>query len=541
MSLLLLLLSCGTPKVEVPTTAPVDGLRVELSAPRLLRRMSLDLRGTLPSVEDLNAVEADEGALEGIRDAYLQDPSFEERMVQLWAERFLTRMDEFQVRYWDYGFEDDEEFQYELSVGEEPLRLVAHVIAEDLPWSEIVTADYTMANETTASIWSIDYPEGETGWQVAHYTDGRPAAGVLATNGLWWRYVTNISNMNRARAAAMTRLLLCQDLLSKPVSLNGVVSLTDEEGTANAIRNEPACVACHSTIEPLAANFFGFWTVAGYNTEELGSYHGEREQMSYDYLGVNPAYFGQPLEGLVDLGRAVAADPRFYSCAAESVAALLWRRDVDEQDFESIDDLRQVLLHNDLRMRPLIAAVTDTPEYREGGLADDASDEAQDREMTARMMAPDVIATTLEALTGFRWTWGGFDQLYNDDIGYRIMLGGLDGYTVGSPQKDPGVTWALTWQRVAEAAASTAVQRELVDGGDRLLLAQVSLDDQPGDAAFTAELEGLCWRLYAARPDASRIAELSEFWSAVDAIGGPTEAWTRTVSVMLRDPEFVGY
>ena len=32
-------------------------------------------------------------------------------------------------------------------VGEEPLRLMAHVAVNDLPWSDIVTADYTMADE----------------------------------------------------------------------------------------------------------------------------------------------------------------------------------------------------------------------------------------------------------------------------------------------------------------------------------------------------------------------------------------------------------
>ena len=55
----------------------------------------------------------------------------------------------------------------------------------------------------------------------ARYTDGRPAAGVLATNGLWWRYTTTDSNMNRTRAAAISRLLLCEDFMARPVSFAG--------------------------------------------------------------------------------------------------------------------------------------------------------------------------------------------------------------------------------------------------------------------------------------------------------------------------------
>ena len=47
--------------------------------------------------------------------------------------------------------------------------------------------------------------QGATGWQVSRYTDGRPAAGVLSTNGLWWRYYSTVSNLNRSRAAAISR------------------------------------------------------------------------------------------------------------------------------------------------------------------------------------------------------------------------------------------------------------------------------------------------------------------------------------------------
>ena len=48
---------------------------------------------------------------------------------------------------------------------------------------------------------------------MARYQDGRPAAGVLATNGLWWRYRSTASNANRKRANQASRILLCQDYL----------------------------------------------------------------------------------------------------------------------------------------------------------------------------------------------------------------------------------------------------------------------------------------------------------------------------------------
>ncbi len=175
MILLLLGTSCH------PESPEASLQLLPLSDPQRLRRASLDLRGVLPSADELDQVAEDGSAFAALRDDYLADPAFEERLVTLLSERWRTRVDVFDIVYQDYGLPPEEEFNFERSVGEEPLRLMAHVAAEDLPWTEIVTADYTLANELLAEIWPLDYPDGESGWQKAYYTDGRPAAGVLAS------------------------------------------------------------------------------------------------------------------------------------------------------------------------------------------------------------------------------------------------------------------------------------------------------------------------------------------------------------------------
>jgi hypothetical protein len=547
---LLLLLSCAGPTERPPDPSPDDtgsppespeSVRfVPLDAPRLLRRMSLDLRGVLPSPASLDVVEERPERLETFLDRYLLDPRLEDRLVSLYAERWQTRLDDFQVDHWEYGFEDVDEYRYEKSIGEEPLRLMAWVAMEDRPWTEVVTSETTMANEVTAAIWPIDRPEGE-GWLVSRYTDGRPAAGVLATNGMWWRYVTTLSNMNRARVAALVKLLVCQDLLARPVELAGAVSLADEDASATAIRTEPACQSCHATVEPIAAALFGFWTVIDYNPEENGYYHGERESMGPLYLGVAPAYFGQPVDGLAGLGVAITHDPRFYSCAVQTHTELLWRRDTDIQDLAALEALRRSFLTEDIKVRPLLRAIIDTEEYRAGGLGDGASAEDKQRVRTVRSLSPDQLGTVFKDATGFEWTWAGFEQLANDDQGYRTLLGGVDGYTVSKAQMNPGVTWTIAVQRLAEAAADTVVSGELVDGDIRKLLLQVELQHRPGDAVFDDELNRLVWRLHAVRLGDVRRLRLSTFWSEIDAIKGPAEAWRRVISALLRDPEMVGY
>ena len=121
------------------------------------------------------------------------------------AERRYTRVDEFDIVAFDYGLLEE----YDLSgQGEEPL-LLARIIATDRPWTDAVLADWTMATPLLGEIWPIDFCSGESGWQPARYTDGRPSAGVLSTNGCR-RYTTTDPNMNCGRAAAISRLLLCE-------------------------------------------------------------------------------------------------------------------------------------------------------------------------------------------------------------------------------------------------------------------------------------------------------------------------------------------
>jgi hypothetical protein len=542
-ALWLALAGCGEdlpppPSADTAEAASAPAL-APLPAPALLRRLSLDLRGTLPSAEALDAVEADPDALSGYRDAYLEDPALEERLVLLLAERWHTRIDDFTARHFDFGLPDDREYAFERAVGEEPLRLMARVVAEDLPWTEVVTADWTMADDTLLEIWPLaaleDGEDGAaSGWRPAAWTDGRPAAGVLSSNGLWWRYYTTESNQNRARVAALSRLLLCVDFLSRPVSFSDSPALVDAGGTEDALRDDPYCLGCHSAIEPMASALFGFWTPLPESAWEMTEYHAEREPLGEVLLGVDPGFFGEPVEGLWGLGQAIAADSRFPTCAARSFAEALWDREAALEDYAALEALRQVLVEEELRVKPLLAAITDTEAYRMG----EGSDEAAP---TRRMLSPDQLAGVVEDLTGFAWTWEGAALMDEDEAGFRVLAGGVDGVQVARPQADPGLTWALVVERLGQAAADYAVQRELVEGGERRLFSAVELADGPGDEGFEAELAGLTWRLWGRRAGAEELAALAALWSAAEAIGGAEAAWTVTVSALLRDPETVSY
>ncbi len=506
---------------------------VVLPPARLLRRLSLDLRGVLPAQTELDLVEANPDEVWTWRDAYLSDPRLEDRLVHLLAERWHTRIDDYLVDIDEYTvFSDDPDTEYavERAIGEEPLRLIARIVVEDRPWTEVVTADHTQANDLLAQIWPLDHT-GE-GWSEATYTDGRPAAGVLSTNGLWWRYYSTRSNLNRARVAALTRLLICEDYAARVITFSDDETLASAGDLETALKTSPYCLGCHSAIDPIAATLMGFWPANPYQVDEIDTYHPEREALAQSMLGVTPAWYGDPVYGLNELGEHIAADSRYLPCAAETFASLLWRRESTLADFGEVQRLTKDFEANGARIKPLLAAITQTQSYQ-------ASQGEHDN--GRRLLSPGQLASAVEDLTGFRWTFAGYDQLDNDTIGYRNLAGGVDGIAVTRAQDAPSLTWLLTVQRLSEAAAGHAVSGDLVTGDGPGLLSLVDSTTTPSDEAFTAQISALHWRMYGTRADEAWLTAITELWEIVHASEGSQTAWTALVSAMIRDPSFGSY
>lgn len=522
--MVILLLACAGSADTAGTTPPMP-------ASDLLIRASIDLRGVRPSSDEFAAVEADPAAVEGLIDGYLQDPRFEGRVADLFQEIFLTRNDAYLIGPSAYGLVDQASFN--AAIGDEVPRIIGYIAAHDLPWTDVVTADWTMANEITGQIWPMDYPAGGSGWQQAHYTDGRPAAGVLSTNSLWWRYTSTTSNSNRKRANAISRTLLCNDYLSRPISFDRNVNLLDSGAVADALRENPACVNCHKSLDPIASYLFGFWWYDYTNPGEASRYFPEREQHWKDYTAVAPSWYGQPGGSLRDLGQQIAADPRFPECVVEQSWELLLRRDKDLSDTNALIPHRNAFIEGGLTLRTLFKSILSDPYYRAGNT--DATGY-----VNSKIATPALLASEVEDLTGFRWTYGGFDMLKTDASGFLTLAGGADGYAVTASATRPNATLLLVQERLAEAAAWYVVQTE----PERLFTIDFATTPDSDPAAMVAQIQSLHWRIFGRRVSAEgqEVAAGLELWQDLYAIErNGASAWAGLLSALLRDPDFLIY
>lgn len=525
------------PTVEAPEP---EAALVELDPGALLTRFSLDLRGVRPTLDEIERVEADPSALDGLVDDFLSDERFGARVADLFSEIYLTRTESYLVSFAAFDLDDVPTSQLLRSVGSEPLMMLSEIANRDLPVTELVTADWTMADEVLARMYPIDYPDGGAGWQRVHYTDGRPAAGVLATNGMWWRYMTTESNANRGRANVTSRILLCHDYLTRPIEFDRNVNLLDEGALSDALRNNPGCVNCHASLDPLAAYFFGF-SYQEATGSEITEYHPARERNWAAALGTPPSYYGQPGDDLGDLGHQIAGDARFPECVVEHVTRLLLRRETSLLDADRLTAHREALIQGEMKLRPLFRSVLASPEYRA------ATDEGLAGAVPLKMVTPNLLASQIRDLTGFDWeTADGFGLIESDAYGFLSLAGGADGVYATKNAASPNSTLLLVQERLAEAAADYVVATDAADPLNARLFDEIDFTETPetGREAMVAQIQGLHLRLFARRvaADGPEVEANLGLWSDLYEVEPDApRAWAGLLSALLRDPDFLLY
>lgn len=177
-----------------------------------------------------------------------------------------------------------------------PLKLVAHVVENDLPYTEILTADYTMVNPDSNFVFNsgvefenndrLNFKPGLNQGQILENSDTvvlreekslgpqvvshggfieYPHAGLLNDLALLNRYPSTDTNRNRGRANWVFKQFLNIDIEKSTARTTDPEDLADLD---NPTLKNPACTVCHNVIDPVAGAF--------QNYDNTGHYRGSR-------------------------------------------------------------------------------------------------------------------------------------------------------------------------------------------------------------------------------------------------------------------------
>ena len=298
----------GGPSVTPATL--FDGVKMEPSR-STLRRAAIVFAGRIPTDAEYDAIKT--GGIGSLRKAIrglMKGPNFHEFLLRGANDQLLTDREDDPINpvhghfvtlnnlNWDRAVAalkrsgsiwSDLEFvqwrhQLDYGIGRAPLELIAHVAENDLPYTEVLTADYIMANRVVAEGYGdvaafndpsnphefapseiVDYYRDCEGHTSEHDPDigtrvfdpgpcatDYPHAGVLNTTVFLLRYPTTATNRNRARSRWTYYHFLGLDVEKSASRTTDPEALAD---TNNPTMHNPACTVCHSVLDPVAGAF----------------------------------------------------------------------------------------------------------------------------------------------------------------------------------------------------------------------------------------------------------------------------------------------
>jgi hypothetical protein len=555
------------PFAQLRPLAPAGELELLEPVDHLVR-IALVLAGRRPTEDELAAVRRDPAALGVIVDRYLDAPEFGAVVRDMWHEVLLLRVEGRFVlpRLGPLaGAGSDADWVREVS--EEPLRLIEHVVRHDRPFSEVVTADYTIASDLGLKAWGgTTLQTGEDappeGWHKAAWDSEQPMAGILSSGALWLRHPSNGTNLHRGQAHVIADALLCSGFLERDVPLFNDIDLSDETAVKDALVEDPGCVSCHQTLDPLASHLFGFVRVAPGQVRRsyandgecvkqerglcypLREYRPQQAKQWRNKTGRPPGYFGLPSEDLRSLAQQIAADPRFSMCVARRFYGYFMQVGWDEVPDATAVSLQDALIDAGMRVKPLVKAIVLSDDFRAVRARAGSRAEGIAGRKTTR---PEQLARLVADLTGFHWTahpgkgakaaerFGEVDLMGTDQFGYRSMAGGVEGFQITEPSFAYSPTRTLVLQTLAAEAAAYAVEQEFArPRAQRRLFTEVDADEV-AEPAVRAQLARLHERVLAA-PVAERGPEVDATYALFGAAADGRRGWILVLAALLQDP-----
>lgn len=443
---------------------------------RLVRRVTLSLAGRLPTDAELSAVSS-EGlkALPAIMDGIMTEDAFYARLREGFNDIFLTlgvdgnadqtvlSYEHFEkTRHWyqkhDLSFikeiADKNERQraewrlaaeYRDGLLAEPMKLIEHIVRNDKPFTEIVTADYIMVSPYAARGYGI-YDEvkdrfkdpndrhefipvklkslvGRSRQEDQESASGfYPHAGLLSTFQYLTRYPTTETNRNRLRARMYFQHFLGVDLLELAARVSDAAAVTAKFEIPTMQASE--CVVCHKTMDPVAGLFQDYWKFA-----DQGVYGRRKGGWFKDMFSAG--FEGEPLpaeerwRALQWLGERTAKDPRFATTMVEHVyyiltgrKVLLQPKDVEDPLFGArqrayqeqrklIEGIATRFAQTGFNLKSVFKELVLSDFYRADGLATALASPQRRMELDdvglVRLLSPEQVERKVAAIFGKPW------------------------------------------------------------------------------------------------------------------------------------------
>lgn len=567
------------PAAQVPVTPYYDQIGF-IEPERLLQRVAFTLGNRLPTDTERVAVQAGGlTAFEPILRDMLDEQPFYDRVKEGFGDILLTERAThpstpgsvlswgwFPSRQWyEVGTSSWEDYwhllePYDRGMAFEPVEFIQHVLANDRPFTEIVTGDYMVVSPYSARAYDLqsgftmydnvvaqfDDPNDPTEFVQTRlpeptYTDGTglgsttgfyPHAGILSTPHYTRRHQSTDTNRNRHRARQVYKHFLGVDVMELAPAVTDAAAVTASYDTPTM--QAPECVACHQIIDPLAGLFqqvdtegdFAPWT----------PWHTDMFPPGFEGETIPTSELWRSYQWL---GERIAADPRFAVAMTEHAWYILTQDKVVTAPLDTADPLYQARLRAYSAQRELIHDAADvftnsnfdfkamfahlvmSEAYRAetwlgGTMSDERAAELEPLGIDA-LLTPEQLHRKMELLFGAdiraAKTW-----LNPPDL----LYGGLNFVDVTERIQDPNAVMGAKMRRWAGEVSCHVVSKELMDGPQLPHLLFPDIDADTTDETAIRDVLSHLHQLILNRlddPDSPEVDRSYQLWSTLRAEG----------------------
>jgi hypothetical protein len=234
-----------------------------------------------------------------------------------------------------------------------------HVLRENRPISDFLSADYTFLNERLARHYGI---EGVTGneFRKVDLAGNPQRGGVLSQAGV----LTVSSYPTRTSPVIRGKYVLQNILGTPPPPPPPDVPVLDEEAVGKVLsmreqlekhRADATCASCHSKMDPLG---FGLE-----NYDAIGRWRDQDGNFPVDASGTLPN--GRTFATPAEMRRILTSQlPQFSRTLIEKVMTYALGRGIQPFDSRTVDNMNERLAEDGYRFQTLIRLVVASPAFQ---------------------------------------------------------------------------------------------------------------------------------------------------------------------------------
>jgi hypothetical protein len=251
------------------------------------------------------------------------------------------------------------------SMGQEVTDFFSHFLQQNLPIPQLLTANFSYLDNNLATFYGVPAPSGSGLTLTTLTTPQRSGlltmAGVLTVTS----YPTRTSVVKRG--AWVLGQMLCSAPPAPPANVppfpTGTVTGTTQKEILAQHRSDPACAACHDSMDNIGLAMENYDAVGAYRTTDNG--------VAIDASGMFAGPIAEPsggtgptFTGTVQLEGAIAADPRFVPCVAQNALTYSLGRALLTTDAPYLADITTAPQTGSLGVRDVLMNVVASDTFR---------------------------------------------------------------------------------------------------------------------------------------------------------------------------------